>query len=120
MAVGDRGRVRRRRDGAAARGREEEDNDTLRIVADHARALAHDRLEHEAMFSVLQLLKPIYGTVDAPLLWQLVLALHVMDDLKGVRMRDTQPSGRMRRPFHTPSLRTRMPRRSQSRAVAHA
>eukprot|EP00959_Pyramimonas_sp_CCMP1952_P191296 4000192-Pyramimonas_sp.AAC.1 len=41
--------------------------------------------EHEAMFFVLQLLKPIYDTVGAPLLWQLALTLHVTDELKGVQ-----------------------------------
>ena len=36
-------------------------------------------------FFVLQLLKPIYGTVDAPLLWQLALCIFIIQDLKGIQ-----------------------------------
>ena len=38
-----------------------------------------------AMFVVLLLLKPIYGTVDAPLLWQLALCLFIFQYLKGIQ-----------------------------------
>ena len=36
-------------------------------------------------FFVLLLLKPMYGLVDAPLLWQIALASFIVRDLKGIR-----------------------------------
>eukprot|EP00959_Pyramimonas_sp_CCMP1952_P018248 386693-Pyramimonas_sp.AAC.1 len=33
----------------------------------------------------LMLLKPIYGTVDAPLLWQLALTMFIKEELKGIQ-----------------------------------
>eukprot|EP00959_Pyramimonas_sp_CCMP1952_P426227 8927298-Pyramimonas_sp.AAC.1 len=39
----------------------------------------------ESQFFYLMLLKPIYGTVGAPLLWQLVLTMFVKKELKGIQ-----------------------------------
>ena len=38
-----------------------------------------------AIFFVLLLLKPIYGSVDAPLLWQLALSLFIIQYLSGIQ-----------------------------------
>ena len=41
--------------------------------------------DHMVCFFVLLLLKPIYGTVDAPLLWQLALCTFIITTLKGIQ-----------------------------------